>query len=98
MTALVVVEFPTTRLVMLASVATREEKNPLVEVELEAIRLVVEALTIVALVVVEFPTMRDAMLARVATNEEKNPVVLVELVLKRFVAVRAEAEAVLRVV
>ena len=93
-----VVELPTTRLVMLASVATRDEKNPLVEVALDAIRLVVEAFVIVALVVVELPTMSEAMFARVATKEEKNPLVLVELVEKRSVAVRTVAEAVLRVV
>ncbi len=58
---------------MLASVATRLEKNPLVEVALDAIRLVVDALTIVALVVVELPTMRLVMLARVAIRLEKNP-------------------------
>ena len=51
-----------------------------------------------ALVVVEFPTIRLVMDASVATREEKNPLVLVELVEKRLVAVRAEAEAVLRVV
>ncbi len=58
---------------MLASVATRLEKNPLVEVALDAIRLVVDALTIVALVVVELPTMRLVMLASVAIRLEKNP-------------------------
>ena len=52
-TALVVVELPTTRLVMFASVATNEEKNPFVEVLLEAVRLVMTAL-----VVVELPRMR----------------------------------------
>ena len=83
---------------MLARVATNEEKKPLVEVALEAMRLVVEAFVIVALVVVELPTIRLVMLARVATNEEKKPLVLVELVEKRLVAVSAEAEAVLRVV
>ena len=81
-----VVEFPTTRLVMLASVATREEKNPLVEVELEAVRFV-----IVALVVVEFPTMRSVMEARVATKEEMK-----ELVLVAFTAVRLVVEAFVR--
>jgi hypothetical protein len=53
-TALVVVELPTTRLVMFARVATSEEMNPLVVVLLVAVKLV-----IVALVVVELPTMRS---------------------------------------
>ena len=39
-TALVVVEFPTIKLVKLAKVARREEKNPLVEVELVILALV----------------------------------------------------------
>jgi hypothetical protein len=58
-TALVVVELPTTRLVMLARVATRDEKKPLVEVlfverrsvklPLVAEKLVVKKLVLVAL-------------------------------------------------
>ena len=51
-----------------------------------------------ALVVVELPTIKLVMLASVATRDEKKPLVLVLLVEKRFVAVRAEADAVLRVV
>ena len=98
MTAFVVVEFPTTKLVMEAKVATKEEKNPLVLVALDAIRLVVEALTIVAFVVVELPTIKEAMLARVATSDAIKELVLVELVEKRLVAVKAEAEAVVSVV
>ena len=118
MTAFVVVEFPTTRLVIEARVATREEIKELVEVELTEVRLVklplvaeklfvkkfVELLlvavrlVIVAFVVVEFPTMRSVIEAKVATRDEKNPLVLVLLVENRFVAVRAEAEAVLSVV
>jgi hypothetical protein len=60
---------------MVARVATREEKNPLVDVLLEAVRL-----EIVALVVVELPTMRLVMVARVATREEMKELVLVALV------------------
>jgi hypothetical protein len=59
---------------MVARVATREEKNPLVDVLLEAVRL-----EIVALVVVELPTMRLVMVARVATREEMKELVLVAL-------------------
>ena len=77
--ALVVVELPTIKLVMLARVATSEEMNPLVLVALDAIRLVVEALVIVALVVVELPTIKLVMLARVATREEMKELVLVLL-------------------
>ena len=95
---MVVVELPIMISVMLAKVATRDEKKPLVEVALDATRLEVEAFVIVALVVVEFPTIKLVMLARVATRDEKNPLVLVLLVEKRFVAVKADAEAVLRVV
>ena len=93
-TALVVVEFPTMRLVIEARVATREEKKPLVEVALDAVKLV-----IVALVVVEFPTMRSVIEARVATKEEIKELVEVLLVVTRFVlvaltAVRLVVEAV----
>ena len=83
---------------MLAKVATKEEKKPLVLVALDAMRLVVEAFVIVALVVVELPMIALVMLAKVATKEEKKPLVLVALVEKRLVAVKAEAEAVERVV
>ena len=69
---------------MLAKVATRDEKNPLVEVALEATRLVVEALVIVALVVVELPTIKLVMLAKVATRDEMK-----ELVLVLFVEVKS---------
>ena len=93
MTAFVVVELPTIRSVMLANVATRDEKKPLVLVLFVALRLVMKAF-----VVVEFPTIKLVMLAKVATREAKKPLVLVLLVEKRLVAVRAEAEAVLRVV
>ena len=83
---------------MEASVATRDEKNPLVEVALEAMRLVVEAFVMVALVVVELPTIKLVMLANVASKEEKKPLVLVLLVEKRSVAVKAVADAVFKVV
>ena len=78
-------------------------KSPLVAEKLVVkklveLLLVANRFVIVALVVVEFPTIRLVMDASVATREEKNPLVLVELVEKRLVAVRAEAEAVLRVV
>ena len=59
MTALVVVEFPTIRLVMDASVATREEKNPLVEVLLVIVELVAAKLVVKKLVDVEL-VIRDA--------------------------------------
>ena len=52
-TALVVVELPTIKLVMLAKVATRLEKNPLVLVALDAMRLVVEKLVELPLVITE---------------------------------------------
>ena len=57
MTAFVVVELPMTMLVKLARVAIRDEKNPLVDVALMAVKLVVEAvpaerLDVVALVAV----------------------------------------------
>ena len=97
-TALVVVEFPTIRLVIELRVAIKDEKNPLVEVALDAMRLVVEAFVIVAFVVVELPMIALVKLARVAMREEKNPVVLVLLVEKSAVAVRAVADAVVRVV
>ena len=93
-----VVELPTIKLEMLASVATRDEKNPLVDVALDAMRLVVEALVIVAFVVVELPMIALVMLASVATRDEKNPLVLVLLVEKRLVEVKDDADAVLRVV
>jgi hypothetical protein len=78
--------------VILASVATRDEKNPLVDVALDATRLVVEALTIVALVVVELPTKRSEIDARVATRDEMKELVEVlfattSLVTERFVVV-----------
>ena len=81
MTAFVVVELPTIKLVMLANVATREEKNPLVLVAFDAMRLVVEALVIVAFVVVELPTSKSVMLANVAKSEEMKELVLVLLVI-----------------
>ena len=78
-----VVAFTEVRLVMLARVATREEKNPLVELLLVAVRLV-----IVALVVVELPTIKLVMLARVATREEIKELVEVAFTEERFVAKR----------
>ena len=97
-TALVVVEFPTIRLVIELRVAIKDEKKPLVEVALDAMRLVVEAFVIVAFVVVELPMIALVKEANVARRDEKNPVVLVLLVEKRLVAVRAVAEAVFKVV
>jgi hypothetical protein len=109
MVALVVVELPTTRSVIDAIVARSDEKNPLVEVALVAMRLVVDAFVIVALVVVEFPTMRFVMFAIVARRLVKNPLVAVMPVVdalprvvcpvalrvevKRFVAVTPVVEA-----
>ena len=93
-----VVEFPTMRLVIEARVATREEKKPLVEVALDAVKLVVEAFVIVAFVVVELPMIALVIEARVATREEIKELVEVALVEKRLVAVTAVAEAVFNVV
>ena len=72
---------------IVASVATRLEKNPLVEVALEAMRLVVDALVIVAFVVVEFPTISELMVASVAMREEMKELVEVALVLVKLVMV-----------
>jgi hypothetical protein len=69
---------------MLARVATSDEKNPFVEVALDATRLVVEALTIVALVVVELPTIRSAIEANVATRDAMKELVLVLFVVTRL--------------
>ena len=63
-----------------AKVATREEMKELVEVALEAIRLVVEAFVIVALVVVELPMIALVIVASVAIRDVKKPLVLVLLV------------------
>jgi uncharacterized membrane protein YjgN (DUF898 family) len=76
---------------MLARVATSDEKNPFVEVALDATRLVVEALTIVALVVVELPTIRSAIEANVATRDAMK-----ELVLVLFTEVRLVVEALVK--
>jgi hypothetical protein len=86
--AFVVVELPTMRLVIEAKVATSEEMKELVEVALDAMRLVVDAFTIVAFVVVELPTMRLVMEAKVATREEMKELVLVLLVVEAFVAAK----------
>jgi hypothetical protein len=71
-TALVVVELPTTRLVMLVSVATSDEKKPLVEV----------ALVTTAFVVVELPIVtpvRFAIVAKRLETKEFEEVLLVVL-------------------
>ena len=76
-TALVVVELPTTRLVMLATVARSDEKNP----------LVVVLFVVTALVVVELPITALVMFARVAMSDEMNELVEVLFVDTRLVAV-----------
>ena len=88
---------------VLCPVTTRED-----EVALVAFTFVKVALVTVAFVVVELPTIKSVMLAKVARSEEKKPVVevllvvvrlvIVPLVLKRVSAVRAVADAVVRVV
>ena len=97
-TALVVVEFPTIRLVIELRVAIKDEMKELVEVALDAMRLVVEAFVIVAFVVVELPMIASVIEARVAIKEEIKELVEVALVEKRLVAVNAVAEAVARLV
>ena len=77
---MVVVEFPIMTLVKFASVATRLAKKPFVLVAFDAMRLVVEALVMVAFVVVEFPMMRLVKFARVATRDEINELAVVALV------------------
>jgi hypothetical protein len=91
--ALVVVEFPTTRLVMLTSVATRDEKNPEVVVLLVVIALVVVLVPIVTPV-------RFAIVAKRLETKELEEVLLEELKLVivaeaavRVLAVRLEVDA-----
>ena len=91
-TALVVVELPTMRSVMLARDATRDEKNPLVEVLLVVTRLVVVALVKVALVAVS-----EVKNAVVAARIDAKKLVVVASVKVAFVAVRLEIVVVARV-
>jgi hypothetical protein len=84
-TALVVVEFPTTRLTMLARVATSDEKNPLVDVLLVVDALVAKRLVAVALVRLAFvlkrfvtvPTVVEDVLSTVCPDTERLVAVVV---------------------
>ena len=69
-TALVVVEFPTIKSVMLANVATRDEKKPLVEVLLVAVKLVTPRLVAVAFVKLALVAKKLVELLLVITEEE----------------------------
>jgi hypothetical protein len=106
--AFVVVEFPTTRLVMLARDATRDEKNPEVVVLLVVIALVVVAVPIVtpvrfAIVAKRLETkeleevlLEEVMLVTVAEAEVR--VFVVRLVVDAVVAVRLDTVVVARFV
>ena len=93
MTAFVVVEFPTIRPVIFASVANKDAVKELVVVLLSAVSLVMYAL-----VVVELPIMRSVIVAKVATRDPMKELEEVLLLEKRFVEVSTEAEAVFKVV
>ena len=82
---LLAVKYVVVRLVKSPVIPVIKVEKKLVDVALDATRLEVDALMIVALVVVELPTIRLVMFARVATRDAMKPLVEVEFVVTRLV-------------